>query len=141
MLNVGDRIKSNISSEWSAFIKETTKKPNLFALLSSSQMSSYNRISFSLSLFSVRVENWYSGSWSSDIESSSHSVMSSSLRPHVLYTVHGILQARILKWVAVPFFRRSSQPRDQTQVSCIAGRFFISWATRKPFKYWKICKY
>ena len=37
------------------------------------------------------------------------------------YTVHGILQARILKWVAFPFSRGYSQPRDQTQVSCIAG--------------------
>ena len=40
------------------------------------------------------------------------------------YTVHGILQARIREWVAVPFSRRSSQPRDWTQVSHIAGRFF-----------------
>ena len=45
------------------------------------------------------------------------------------YTVHGILQARILEWVAVPFSRRSSQPRDQTQVSHIAGRFYTNWAT------------
>ena len=36
----------------------------------------------------------------------------------------GILQARILVWVAIPFSRGSSQPRDQTQVSCLAGRFF-----------------
>ena len=43
------------------------------------------------------------------------------------YTVHGILQARILEWVAFPFSRGSSQPRDQTQVSCIAGRFFTNW--------------
>ena len=47
------------------------------------------------------------------------------------YTVHGILQARILQWVAFPFSRGSSQYRDQTQVSCIAGRLFtnsaISW--------------
>ena len=42
------------------------------------------------------------------------------------YTVHGILQARILEWVAVPFFRGSSQPRDRTQVSRTAGRFFTS---------------
>ena len=42
------------------------------------------------------------------------------------YTVHGILQAKILDWVAVPFSRGSSQPVDQTQVSCIAGRFFTS---------------
>ena len=42
------------------------------------------------------------------------------------YTVHGILQAKILKWVAIPFSRKSSQYRDQTQVSHIAGRFFTS---------------
>ena len=40
------------------------------------------------------------------------------------YTVYGILHARILEWVAVLFSRGSSQPRDQTQVSCIAGGFF-----------------
>ena len=40
----------------------------------------------------------------------------------------GIPQARILEWVAFPFFRGSSRPRDQTQVSCIASRFFTSWA-------------
>ena len=47
------------------------------------------------------------------------------------YTVHEILQARILVWVDFPFSRRSSQPRDQTQVSYIAGGFFTSWATRE----------
>ena len=45
--------------------------------------------------------------------------------------VHGILQARILEWVAFPFSRGSSQPRHQTQVSYIAGRFFTVWATRE----------
>ena len=45
--------------------------------------------------------------------------------------VHGILQARILEWVAFPFSRGSSQPRDQTHVSHIAGGFFTSWATRE----------
>ena len=42
------------------------------------------------------------------------------------YTVHGILQARILEWVAFPFSRASSQPRNRTGVSCIAGRFFTN---------------
>ena len=42
------------------------------------------------------------------------------------YTVCGILQAKILEWVAFPFSRGSSQPRDQTQVSCIAGGSFTS---------------
>ena len=52
------------------------------------------------------------------------------------YTVHGILQARILEWVAFPFSRGSSQPRDRTQVSCIAGRFFTTRATREAQEYW-----
>ena len=52
------------------------------------------------------------------------------------YTVHGILQARILEWVAFPFSRKSSQPRDQTQVSHIAGRFFTSWVRREAQEYW-----
>ena len=42
------------------------------------------------------------------------------------YSVHGILQAKILQWVAVSFSRGSSQPRDQTQVSCTVGGFFTS---------------
>ena len=42
------------------------------------------------------------------------------------YTVYGILQVRMLEWVAFPFSRGSSQPRDQTQVSHIVGRFFTS---------------
>ena len=48
------------------------------------------------------------------------------------YTVHGILQARILEWVAVPFSRASSQPSDGTQGSRIAGRFFTSWVHLWP---------
>ena len=57
-------------------------------------------------------------------ESESFSVMSDSLQPHGI--VDGILQARILEWVAIPFSRGSSQPRDRTQISRIAGRFFTS---------------
>ena len=45
-------------------------------------------------------------------------------------SVCGILQARILEWVAISFSRDSSQPRDRTQVPCVAGRFFTIWATR-----------
>ena len=51
------------------------------------------------------------------------------------YRIHGILQARILEWVVFPFSRGSSQPRDWTQVSCIAGRFFTSWATRDAYPF------
>ena len=49
------------------------------------------------------------------------------------YTVPEISQARILEWVAVPFFRGSSQSRDQTQVSHIAGRLVTIWATREAY--------
>ena len=52
------------------------------------------------------------------------------------YTVHGTLQARIPEWIAIPFSRGSSQSRDRTQVSCIAGGFFTSWATRETQEYW-----
>ena len=45
-------------------------------------------------------------------------------------SVHRILQARILEWVAISFSRASSWPKDWTQVSCIAGRFFTVWATQ-----------
>ena len=49
-------------------------------------------------------------------------------------SVHGILQATILEWVAMPSSRGSSQPRDQTQISWIAGKFFTIWAfTREVF--------
>ena len=50
------------------------------------------------------------------------------------YTVHGILQARILEWAAIPFSRESSQLRDQTRVSYTAGGFFTSWTTREALK-------
>ena len=50
-------------------------------------------------------------------------------------SVHGILQARILEWVAISFSRGSSQPRDRTQVSRIGSRHFNCWATREP--YWR----
>ena len=66
-------------------------------------------------------------------------VFSCSLMPGWLFvtpcpsgsSVHAILQTRILEWVAIPFPRGSPRPRDQTQVSCIASRFFTVWATRE----------
>ena len=51
---------------------------------------------------------------------------------------HGILQARILEFIAISFSRGSSQPRDRTQVSHIAGRLFTIWATRKA-QLWGKC--
>ena len=61
-------------------------------------------------------------------------VVSDSLRPHELYnlpgsSVHGISQARILEWVTISFSEGSSQPKNQTQVSCTTGRFFTTSTT------------
>ena len=50
------------------------------------------------------------------------------------YTVHGILQARILEWVTFPFSRASSRARDWTKISPIAGGFFTIWATREALQ-------
>ena len=73
----------------------------------------------------------------------SHSVKSVSLWPHGLYSLtgssfHGILQARILEWVAISSSRGSSWPRDWTRVSsisCIAGGFSTSEAPGKALEY------
>ena len=63
----------------------------------------------------------------------SRSVMSDSLPPRRLQPTRLLCpwesQARILKWVAISFFRGSSQPRGRTHVSCIVGRFFTIWTT------------
>ena len=51
-------------------------------------------------------------------------------------SVHGILQASILEWVAMPSSSGFSQPSDWTEVSCFAGGFFTIWATREAQEYW-----
>ena len=59
--------------------------------------------------------------------------------PHcrwILYQLSHQGSPRILEWITYPFSRVSSQPRDRTQVSHIAGRFFTSWATREVQEYW-----
>ena len=71
----------------------------------------------------------------------SHSVVSDSLRPYGCSppgsSIHGILQARILEWVAISFPRGSSQPWDRSRVSRIAGRRFTVWATREVQSTWR----
>ena len=49
-------------------------------------------------------------------------------------SIHGIFQARVLEWISISFSRGSSQPRNRTRVSCIAGRRFILWDTREAFR-------
>ena len=114
------------------------------------KLSSYSYISFFTSLLSLSLCALYwlqvcidLANWT-DLNKVKVKVAQScpTLWDLMHYTVHGILQARILEWVAVPFSRGSSQPRDRTQVfhiasrfftqvSRIAGRFFTRWATRE----------
>ena len=56
-------------------------------------------------------------------------------------SVHGIFQVRILEWVAIPISRGSSQPRDRTWVSHIAGRFLTIWATMEAWSWESLLKY
>ena len=50
-------------------------------------------------------------------------------------SVHGIIQARILEWVTIPFYWGSSWPKDRTQVTCTGAGFFTVWATREAHVY------
>ena len=52
--------------------------------------------------------------------------------------VHGVSQARILEWIAISYSRGSSQPRNQTHVSYLAGRFFTTETWRKPLNMYYI---
>ena len=95
-------------------------------------------ITFSLQLYNVQRTSGYSlcfisvSLWSAKWEAAWKWKLFSCARlcNPMDYIVHEIFQARILECVAFPFSRGSSQPRDRTQVSCIAGGFFTSWATR-----------
>ena len=93
-------------------------------------------------LKSFGLTTWYTGSLRSQTRNKTHcfycEIVQSwpTLCDPMDGTVHGILQSRTLEWVAIPFSRGSSQPRDWVQVSCISGRFFTSWATREAQEYW-----
>ena len=90
---------------------------------------------------SMKFKKWNKIDKSERSSDMDHEKWKWKLLSHVLcdlmdYTIHGILQARILEWVAFPFSRGSFQPRDPTQASHIAGRFLTSWATRQAQEYW-----
>ena len=92
----------------------------------------------------LTLQGWASEWWVSECtqgkkvkesESDSHTDLFDCLQPRGLYSppvssVHGILQVRILEWVAIPFYRGFSWPWDRTWVSCIAGSFFTVWTTQ-----------
>ena len=87
-------------------------------------------IKFSLIRLSKRLTTMTNNNESESVQ---FSVVPNSLWPQspLDSSVCGILQARILKWVAIPFSRGSSWPRNWTWVSRIAGRFFTVWATKE----------
>ena len=103
---------------------------NLFPFLPHQQVTSRRTgiepflITASMELWCLTYEKW---------KSLSHVQLSAT---SIDYIVQGILWARILAWVAFPFSRESSQPRDQTQVSSIEGRFFTGWVTREAQEYY-----
>ena len=92
--------------------------------------------------FSINPSNEYSEFVSFRIEwfdlLAVQGTLKSLLQHHICIppgcSVHGILQERILEWGAIPFSRGSSPPREKTQVSCIADRFFTIWATKEAPK-------
>ena len=87
---------------------------------------------------SQKVVLLHASSWNKSVEMVCVKVaqLCSTLCDPMDHTVHWILQARMLEWGAFPFSRGLFQPRDQTWVSLIAGRFFTIWATRKAQEYW-----
>ena len=102
--------------------------------------------SASVSVFPMNIQDWFPIGWTGLISLQSKGLSrvfsNTTVQKHQFctlwdpmdYIVHGILQTRIWEWVAVPFSRGSSQPRDQTQVSRIAGAFFTIWDTREAPK-------
>ena len=91
------------------------------------------------SMFLPRYQKW----GQSCVYVLSRSMVSASLRSYGLWPArilcHGILQARILEWVAISFSRGSSWPRDWTHVSCIAGGFFTTEPVGKPWEQPHFC--
>ena len=92
-------------------------------------------VSASASVLPMSIQGWFLLRWTGWISLQSKGVSCPNLRGPMDCSppgssIHGILQVRILEWVAVPFSRGSSPPRDQTQASHIAGRFFTIWAAR-----------
>ena len=97
----------------------------------------YVEIQIQISVFywSIPLENsgWYK-QFIIEVNTQSREVNPMDYSPPAS-SVHGILQARILEWVTIPFSRGSSGPSDQTLISCIAGGFFTIWATREAHRY------
>ena len=78
----------------------------------------------------AELKNWIYGHWIA-IKTNSESEVTQSCPTLCDPSVYGVFQARVLEWGTISFSRRSSRPRDWTQVSCIAGRHFTIWATRE----------
>ena len=128
----GKLIMSRVSKEW----KSREKPCYLRLLMKRQRVIEKGRVSFSLSVVKPNVP-----ASTTNISESQNIILSevkvkwrSPSRIQLFatpWTVHGFLHARLLEWVAFLFSRGSSQSRDWTWVSCIAGSFFTIWATQK----------
>ena len=85
-------------------------------------------VSASASILPMNIQDWFPLGWTGWI-----SLQSEGLSR--VFSNTTVLQVIILEWVAFPFSRGTSHPRDRTQVSLTAGRFFTSWATREAHTY------
>ena len=88
-------------------------------------------VSASTSVLPVNIQDWFPLGLTGCISFQSKRLSRVFSNTTVHLRPHELLQARILEWVAFPFSRGSSQPRDWTQVSCTAGGFFTNWAISK----------
>ena len=132
-----------ILSKWSFCDSPPTHPPTYHSWLvyrRPTDRSQFSYLNLSNFFFLFIIINWYIWRYISEVKVKVTQSCPTLCDP-MDYRVHGILQARILESVAFPFSRGSSQPRDWTQVSHIAGGFFTSWATRKPIFIWYIKSY
>ena len=126
-----DRTRVSCIGRQTLHHRATRKAPELQFQVKLSRKTSLRKWLLSKDLKKVRVQANLS-------ESVSRSVVSNSLQLHAINwcppgsSVHGISQVKILEWVAIPFSRGSSWPRDQTWVSYIAGKCFTIWDTKEP---------
>ena len=128
------KAETDVFLELSCFFHDPADVGNLF-----SGSSAFSKTSLKIWWFMIHVllkpglenfEHYFTTVWSEVIQSclTFCNPMDCSLPGS---SVLGILQERKLEWIVIPLSRGSSQPRDRTQVSCIAGRLFTIWATRE----------
>ena len=96
--------------------------------------SLWNQISDALPKYSASKTQWWDRNRMNEVAQSCPTLCNAMDYSLPGSSVHGIFQAIVLEWIAISFSRGSSQPRAQTQVSCIVDRWFTIWATREVIR-------